>query len=331
MSDKKNEPRPQAGEPAQRSRREIDLVDLGRSRAIESGAVEPQEHDIRALEHHAEAIARETHQERYDPESNPHDAARESEHAKVVKDRPKIEESVKFSDACVRESEKALSRKAAAGTRPVPHPALVVVAVVVIALTMAPTFADRFLSIVDDGVLRFVGACLIGLVLGGLLTGFILFGHGSKGERPSISFLACGAGLLAALSCGGIRLSGASGASEVLFAAFLTIMESAVVILLEVRASTLRRELKDWAERKDIEDVAIRERDAAKQERDRLKALLDEVNAKIEGHIVYVSTRAPRFASLDEAIASAVKQVTDGYFAGLAENRGFVMGTRRPQ
>ena len=315
--------------PAPHTRREVEVFELGRSRALESGAVEPQEHDIRAMENHAGAVARETHEERYDPETNPHDAAREAEHLKVVKDRLKVEETLKFADAELREMEKALSKKAAAGAKPAPHPALVVVATVVIALTMAPTFADRFLSLVSDDILRMLGAGTLGLVLGGLLTGFILFGHGSRGERPTISFLACGAGLLLALACGGIRLSGATESSEVLFAVFLTIMESAGVVLLEVKASSLRQELGSWGERKALEDLAIRERDGAKQERDRLKSLVEEANRKIGEHIRYVGSRKPRFASVEEAIAAAVKQVTDGYFSGIAENRGFLMGAKR--
>jgi len=328
--DEQNKKPPSLTEPpTPHTRREVDLFELGRRRATESGVVEPQEHDIRALENHAEAIARETYEERYDPEANPHDAAREAEHLKVVKDRIKVEEALKFADAELREVEKALSKKAAAGAKPIPHPALVVVAAVVIALTMAPTFADRFLSVVGDDVLRMLGAGTLGLVLGGLLTGFILFGHGSRGERPTISYLACGAGLLLAFACGGIRLSGATEFSEVLFAIFLTVMESAVVVLLEVKASSLRQELKAWGERKALEDVAIRERDGAKQERDRLKSLVDEANRKIEDHIRYVGSRKPRFASVEEATAAAVKQVTDGYFSGIAENRGYLMGAKR--
>jgi hypothetical protein len=331
MTDTKREHQPLADEPAPRSRREVDLFELGRRRAIDSGAVEPQEHDIRALENHAEAVARETYEERYDPEANPHDAAREAEHIKVLKDRPKIEEALKFGDAELREKDRALSKKEAAGSKPTPHLALLVIATVVIAMTMAPTFADRFLSLVEDDILRMAGAGLIGLLLGGLLTGFILFGHGARGERPTVSFLAFGAGLLLAFSCGGIRYSSATETSEVVFAIFLTIMEAAVVVLLEVKASALRHELRAWGERKDIEDVAIRERDTARQERDRLKALLDEANTTIVNHIRYVGSRKPRFASVEEATASAVKQVTDGYFAGLAENRGYLVGARRAQ
>jgi hypothetical protein len=248
---------------------------------------------------------------------------------KVIKDRIRSEETLKFADAELREVEKALSKKAAAGAKPIPHPALIVVAAVVIALTMAPTFADRFLSLVGDDILRILGAGTLGLVVGGLITGFILFGHGSRGERPTISYLTCGAGLLLAFACGGIRFTGATEFSERLFAIFLTIMESAIVVLLEVKASSLRQELKAWGERKDLEDLAIRERDGAKQERDRRKYLVDEANRKIEEHIRYVGSRKPRFASVEEATAAAIKQVTDGYFSGIAENRGYLMGAKR--
>jgi hypothetical protein len=89
-----------------------------------------------------------------------------------------------------------------------------------------------------------------------------------------------------------------------------------------------------WGELKSAEDVAVRERDSAKQERDRLKTLIEEANRKIEGHILYIGSRKPRFASVEEAIASAVRQVTDGYFAGIAKNRGFLLGaseSRRAQ
>jgi len=108
MAETKKEPQSPSELSTSRTKREVDLFEHGRRRAIESGAVEPQEYDIRALENHAEAVARETYEEHYDPNGNPHDAAREAEHAKVVKDRGKVEESLKFADAALREAESAL-------------------------------------------------------------------------------------------------------------------------------------------------------------------------------------------------------------------------------
>jgi hypothetical protein len=332
MAETNKEPQSLSELSTSRTKREVDLFEHGRRRAIESGAVEPQEHDIRAFENHAEAVARETYEEHYDPNSTPHDAAREAEHTKVIKDRGKIEESLKFADAALREAENALSKKHAAGPKPTPHPVLVILGVLTIALTMAPTFADRLVSLVSDDILRIVGAGVTGLVVGGLLTGFILFGHGSRGERATISYFAFGGALLLALACGGIRFTSATDSSEILFAVFLTIMEAGVVVLLEVKASSLRQELKDWSERKAPEDLAVRERDSAKLERDRLKSLVDVTNQKIKEHILYIGSRKPRFATIDDAVAAAIKQVTDGYFSGIAENRGFLLGAnRRPQ
>src|SRR4051812_7520830 len=93
-----------------RVKKQVDLFEHGRERALESGATDPQEAEVRALESFAEAIARETHGERYDPAANEHDAIRAAEHARVLKERVRLEEVSRFAAAELREKEKALGK-----------------------------------------------------------------------------------------------------------------------------------------------------------------------------------------------------------------------------
>jgi low affinity Fe/Cu permease len=57
--------------------------------------------------------------------------------------------------------------------------------------------------------------------------------------------------------------------------------------------------------------------------------VIADLQAKIDEHLKYVESRSPRFRSLEEAVAAAIKAVRDGYFAGLAENRGYLVGSSR--
>src|SRR5436853_6818288 len=56
-----------------------DLYEHGKSRAIESGVLMPNEDHLRALENHANAIAREAHRDAYNPSQHQHDQLLEGE------------------------------------------------------------------------------------------------------------------------------------------------------------------------------------------------------------------------------------------------------------
>ncbi|MGH9419695.1 MAG: hypothetical protein ACRD3J_06965, partial [Thermoanaerobaculia bacterium] len=56
----------------------------------------------------------------------------------------------------------------------------------------------------------------------------------------------------------------------------------------------------------------------------RLKTLKDAITA----HIGYVEERAIRFLHIDQIEATLLKAVRDGYHAGIAQNRGRILGTK---
>src|SRR2546423_6874561 len=71
-----------------------DLYEHGKSRAIESGALMPNEDHLRALENHANAIAREAHREAYNPAQHQHDQLLDGEYKKNLRDRDEAEHAV---------------------------------------------------------------------------------------------------------------------------------------------------------------------------------------------------------------------------------------------
>src|SRR5438045_3036458 len=82
-----------------------DLYEHGKSRAVESGALMPNEDHQRALENHANAIAREAHREAYNPAQHQHDQLLDGEYQKNLRDRDEAEHAVKYASATLRDRE----------------------------------------------------------------------------------------------------------------------------------------------------------------------------------------------------------------------------------
>jgi hypothetical protein len=306
---------------------QTDLFEHGKRRAIDSGALEPQAADVAALESHASAIAREAHRTAFDAtQVGTHDHLRDSEHKKVLRDRDEAEPAVKFATAEVREREIAAAQ-AYPGEPPPPVPlALRVAAVVAISITTAPTLHDCVFLIPDDFIAWFV-SLVCGLFLGLWITLMILGDPHSGPYRSATNWIGLGSGIFISLALGALRLKGACTVGDYIFAIAMTILDLGIVLGLESVASTRRTRYADWHTGNTAWEQAKKALEMANVHLERCKDRLKQLNDAIAAHIDYVEERALRFFHIDQIEATLLKAVRDGYHAGIAQNRGRILGT----
>ena len=310
-------------------RLQIDLFEFGKERALGGAAEEESEDDLRPLVDHAKAIARETSRTKYEPKTNTHDRLREGEYKKVVEERAEVEKAARFSAATLREAEAARAEVPPAGTRPAAQPILIVAAIVLLAVSVAPTAHDQLFGTLPDDLLAWFFSIVTGGAVGGFLTWAILGSVDGAGERSMFGSVGLVSGVIISIALGALRIAGADGFGEVLFALALTGIEIGVVLLLEKTARSLRASRAVWSERNDVEVEAIARLDAAGLTCDRHRERLDELKGKVKDHLRYVENRTLRNLGVAEIVDVAVKAVRDGYAAGVAENKGRLLGVRR--
>lgn len=300
------------------------LFNHGHTRAQKSGTTEPRSEDIRALEDHARAMARETYRDRYDPSKHAHDAMHNAEYKRTVAKRDEGEIAEQHAEANLRDAERDLAKAPKAGPKPAPKPGLITAFIVALALSIAPTLHDSVFHTIPDDLLAWFASLVSAGFVGAMLTLAIL-----GGRRTKMTWIGVAAGVVLGLGLGVIRLSMAQGASEVLFALGLTIFEIAVVLLLEWMASGLRTAEAEWLPRHRAEAEAQAARDAAQVDLTRRQAHLKELNAVIAGTIAFVEDRHNRNIHIGELEAVAIKAVLDGHNAAITENIGRIRGVAR--
>src|SRR3989442_1948084 len=305
-------------------RMQIDLFNHGRKRAIDSGALEVREADVCSLKEHANAMARETKRDLFDPRKKEDHRLREQEHKKLLADRTEAEDAVKFSAAALRDAEQSLALVPPV-ERPRPSLVLMWCILVGIAATAAPTVHDFLFSGIEDSVLAwlfsvagagFVAAAIVWAILGNV---------SATGRRSAANWAGLIARIVVSAGLGLLRISGAADTEELLLGIALTIVEIGLTLLPDHVAAGLREQFRDWAARQALRDPAVAALEAAAAEHDRRVARRDEIDAKIAAHIAFVEDLNLRNVNLKELIAQAVKAITDGDHAGVAFNRGHVL------
>lgn len=306
-----------------------DLFEHGRKRAELSRDVEPQEHDLRSLEEHAEAMANEAYREPYDPDKNEEHKLREAEYQNLKGAQPEAELAVSFAEADVARLEDEMSQ-AKSNMRPPTKPqVLMISAVAGLALTIAPTLHDYVFITMKDDVLNWAISLLSATIYGVFITWGLLDTDDEGGRRTVRNWLGLAGGIGVPIGLGILRSANAVGGAEILFAVALTIVEIGIVLLLESRAWTLRTAYQEWASQQAVlKDITIR-LEAARAHLARCKERLDEIGKAIATHIRLVEELAVRNFNIEKIKADAIKAVRDGYCEGLAINRGYLRGVRR--
>jgi hypothetical protein len=293
----------------------------GRNRAIQSGTTEPNTREIRALEDHSKAMARETYRDRFDPSANPHDAMHQAEYERTVAQREESEKGEQYAVANVRDAELNLARTPKAGDKPIAPPVLVAAFIVAITLTVAPTLHDAVFLTIGDDLLEWFFSSGCAAFVGTMLTLAIL-----SGRRTVWTWVGLGAGVILGIGLGAVRLARAEGPGDVVMGIGLTVVEIAAVLLLEWLASGLRERETVWEVKHAGESQAIAHVDAAKTDLARWQARVSELGDAITSKIALVEDRHNRNIHIAELEAVAIKAVLDGYNAGIAENVGRIRG-----
>lgn len=296
----------------------------GRNRAVQSGTTEPTPDDIRALEDHARAMARETYRDRFDPSANAHDAMHQAEYDRTIRQRKESEKVEQHAAANLRDAETNLARTPKAGNKPSASPVLVAAFIVAITLTVAPTVHDSIFHTLGDDLLAWFFSSLCAAFVGAMLTLAIL-----SGRRTSWTWVGVGAGVILGLGLGAIRIAAAEVAGEVIFALGLTTVEIAAVLLLEWLASGLRESEAVWDVQHAAESQAIAHVDAAKTDLTRWQTRIKELGDAIASKIAFVEDRHNRNIHIAELEAVAIKAVLDGYNSGISGTIGRIRGVTR--
>jgi hypothetical protein len=306
-----------------------DLVEYGRKRAELSRDVEPNQNDLRALEEHAEAMANEAYRDPYDPENNQEHKLRETEYQKLKGIRPEAELAVSYAEAdhakLVDEASQAQSNMKPPTTQQV----LMISAVSGLALTIAPTLHDYVFITMKDDVLNWAISLLSATVYGIFITWGLLDSDDAGGRRTVRNRLGFAGGIVVPVGLGILRAANAVGTAELLFAVALTVVEIGIVVLLEARANSLRVAYQEWAAQQALlKDVTTR-LEEARSHLSRCNKKLNEINDAIDAHVRLVTELSLRNYNIEKVKADAMKAVRDGYFDGLAINRGYLRGVRR--
>jgi hypothetical protein len=300
------------------------LFHLGQNRALQSGTTERNQDEIKSLENHARAMARDTYRDRFDPSTNAHDAMHQVEYERSLEQREESEKGEQHAAANLRDADANVARTPKAGNKHTVAQVLVAAFIVAIMLTISPTLHDSLFHTLGDDLLSWFFSSLCAAFVGTMLTLAIL------GGRHTIwTWVGVGAGVILGIGLGALRLAAAEGAGEVLFALGLTVVEIAAVLLLEWVASGLRASEAAWQLLHTAESQAIAGRDAAQADLTRWKARIKELSDAISGAITFVENRHNRNIHIGELEDVAIKAVLDGYNAGIAENVGRIRGVAR--
>jgi hypothetical protein len=305
------------------ARLQVGMVRMGYNRAIQSGATEPRQEDIEALTNHATSIAHSSYCETYDPENIPHDRMAEEEYRKTLNDRTHADAGVRESAANARDAEARSARTPKAGERPRVRSLLIGMAVGVVSLSVAPTLHDVMYATIPDEALSWFFSLASGACIGGFIAWAIFHGRGTGWRWAGLV-----AGAVIGVGLGIVRLASAGSAGGFWFSVGLTTIELGVVILSHWYATGVHHREDLWEARRAAELEAVGASEAAHAEHARWVEELQRINAVIAAKIAYVADRHAR-GDLARLVETLVRPSLDGYNAGVAVNRGHVLGVTR--
>jgi hypothetical protein len=278
-------------------------------------------------------MAREAFRTKYDPDSNAVDRLHQDKFEAAKNRRRVVAEMVEHAQVELHAGESERARVPLPEAAPALPVLLIFAAVLLLALTVAPTMRDFLFDSLEDDVLAWMASLGTGLGFGLVLAWVTLVGSpppedgGSTPMGRGVNRAVLG-GLVVALALGVWRLSGAESTGDITMAVALTGIEFGVVLLLDFFAADYRRRRREWQARVDARTAAeagvITAADNLRRRNEELAKLDDE----IERHVAYVEDRTLRNLGVDELCAVATAAARDGYSQGIAQNRGKTRGRR---
>lgn len=304
-----------------------DLYEKGRQRARLSCAEKRLPEDLQILEDYARAAALDVHTEPYDPNQNEQDRLREAYYKKRLDDRAESEKALMdVARPRVRDQEAILAALRKNLVQPKLSQVIMIAAVLVISLSVAPTLHDRFFLDLDDPLLAWAistaGAAFVATFITWSLVGAVA----TTGKRSITNIGGLVAGIGISVATGILRITEAQTWNEYVFAIALTLVEAFTVVFLEWHAIGLRSNYRQWFEYQQELAKGTAELEAAQADCSRWEEGLAGINKDINSHISYVEERWIRHHKVADLELLAVKAIIDGYDQGIAEVKGRRLG-----
>lgn len=303
------------------------LFNHGKARSIERGNTEPVQLDIDGLTGDSRGMAHEFVDQLtpYNP-SKPPDLYREQEQQKRLRIREdEAEPALKYAQANVREKSAATAKKRINSPIPQAPVWLEWLACFCIAISVIPTTHDVLADSLRDEFVSWMVAvgsgCIIGFLVVWSILGSLDLPYSKNLHRAGIV-----GGISIGLALGLVRLAAAESSREVILVCGLTLLEVATVLLISYVADAVRAARGAWQGRWNNYQEALASHEAAEKERDRRQQELDDLNARSEAHQEYVEEREANFRKHDAIVEAAATAVLDGYYDGIAYNKGKLLG-----
>jgi Flp pilus assembly protein TadB len=307
------------------------LYDHGRQRALEGKDVDPRTDELAVLEAHAIAIAQEAYREEFDSTRYESDRLRKAEFEKIQgeRDQALLAEQYAVEDLARREDKVA---QAQSGLKAPATPwVLMVAAIVVLMMSIAPTLHDFIFITMSDDILNWAMSLLCATLFGIFITWGIVGCIDATGRRTTTNTGTLVGGIVMCGGLGILRVAHAEGTGEVVFAAALTVVEVGVILLLEALASSLRAAYKEWSDHDAELNRTIELAATSKTHLERCRQRVAELNKTVTEFIRYVEERSIRRFNIEQIKSAAIEAITDGYHAGISGNRAYVLGGGREQ
>ncbi len=301
------------------------VFEEARDMARHSGRVQPEDGVLRSVEQMADRTVAGIFGEGYDPKVHAEDALHEAEYKELIGDRSGARQQLGYARASYRE----LAFRAASLFLPrVPDTPwlLLILVVLAIAITLAPTFHDLlFAAMLANPAQAAYASIVAGVMIGGCFSWAMLsrVDH-PEGERFLSRLQLTVIGILFGIALLVMRLGVATSDEERLIAIGFALLETSIVLLIEAFAAGLARK---WIRYMDsLPEVSIAEnrRQASREHLDVTEAELLSAQTGIKSHIQLVHEREARALVARQLNASARAMAVAGYFKGLEQNRGFV-------
>lgn len=305
---------------------ERQLYAEARDTARRSGRTAPDPSVLETVKTMADRAVAKIFGEGFDPFRNPGDKLDQTEYDEAIHDRSGFKQQVAYGRASLRDR----SNEAAAFGFPPERPAkawlLLILAILAVALTLAPTFHDLlFAAILKNSSQALFSSVMAGAMLGGFLAWGVL-GRAEHPRGSSIIERVLGAAVGVSFGVGLylMRLSVATTDAEKYLALGFAIVEASIVLLLELFAAGLGRKWRKYEELIPEISAAHERVRVAKEHLDAREGQLREAEEKIQRHIDHVHHRE-RDARVAKQMKEAARAIAiAGYHKGLEENRGHV-------
>lgn len=288
--------------------------------------------DLAAIDCYAPAFAARVHGPEFDPGAHHHDRLREE---RYNADRHDLERTFRpaadLAGARVLNLEHELASRNKGLSKPELDEWIAPTAIVVLLLTIAPTFHDQFFITLGDEILAWLASLVSAAFVGGFVVWSLLGSTEVTSGRGALTWVGLLGGVGIGVGLGILRAAYATTISEYVFAAALTLTEISAVVAVEFVASHMREKFHAWHEQEEALSPVRAELELARHAKAQCDAKRDEAERRCDAHVSHVEMRHARHHQTQD-ITLAVKGAAErAYRDRVASNWTIRHGTPQSQ